>query len=212
MYNDALSALDRVLEPRVDLPHPPPPYDDTKLTAVNEAWNILPAGAPAIDTSLKGRLRAFIWRMVGPPLETQRQFNAALVDHLNRNVAAHQEAQKAIASAIATLGEHLERQMRLQSHLIQYLQTVTRYVDTRDRLHAAEAEVPMQGTAAVAARLAQALGVAGRARRARRRAPRDARGSAGDGGHRAADGALAEARGREVARVVEKSEWTEKSG
>ena len=150
MYNDALSALDRVLEPRVDLPHPPPSYDDTKLTAVNEAWNILPAGAPAIDTSLKGRLRAFIWRIVGPPLETQRQFNAALVDHLNRNVAAHQEAQKAIASAIATLGEHLERQMRLQSHLIQYLQTVTGYIDTRDRLHAAEAEVPMQGTAAVA--------------------------------------------------------------
>jgi O-antigen chain-terminating methyltransferase len=48
------------------------------------------------------------------------------------------------------VGEHLERQMRLQSHLIQYLQTVTGYIDTRDRLHAAEAEVPMQGTAAVA--------------------------------------------------------------
>jgi len=150
VYNDALSALDRVLEPRVDLPHPPPSYDDTKLTTVNEAWNILPAGPPAIDTSLKGRLRAFIWRIVGPPLETQRQFNAALVDHLNRNVTAHQEAQKAIASTIATLGDHLARQMRLQSHLIQYLQTVTGYIDTRDRLHAAEAEVPMQGTAAVA--------------------------------------------------------------
>ena len=48
VYNDALSALDRVLEPRVDLPHPPPSYDDTKLTTVNEAWNILPAGPPAL--------------------------------------------------------------------------------------------------------------------------------------------------------------------
>jgi O-antigen chain-terminating methyltransferase len=150
VYNDALSALDRVLEPRVDLPHPPPPYDDAKLSAVNEAWNILPEGPPAIDSSLKGRLRAFVWRLVGPPLETQRQFNASLVDHLNRNVTPHGEAQKAIASTIATLADHLDRQLRLQAHLIQYLQTVTAYIDTRDRLHAAEAEVPMQGTAAVA--------------------------------------------------------------
>ena len=48
-----------------------------------------------MNGSLKGRLRAFIWRIVGPPLETQRQFNAALVDHLNRNVHAHEESAKA---------------------------------------------------------------------------------------------------------------------
>jgi SAM-dependent methyltransferase len=139
-YNDALSALDRVLEPRVDLPHPPPGYDEAKVTAINEAWNILPSGAPSVDGSIKGRLRAFVWRLVGPPLELQKQFNATLVDHLNRNVEAHREAAKAIASAIATMGDHLERERRLQAHLIQYLQTLTLYVDSRDRLVASEAE------------------------------------------------------------------------
>ena len=44
---------------------------------------LVPAGAPSIDRSLKGRLRALIWRIVGPPLETQKGFNASLVDHLD---------------------------------------------------------------------------------------------------------------------------------
>ena len=148
-YNEALSALDRVLEPPVDLPHPPPAYDEAKITAINETWNILPSGAPPADGSVKGRLRAFVWRLVGPPLETQKQFNATLVDHLNRNVEAHRETAKAVASAIATLGGHLERQRRLQAHLIQYLQTVTLYIDTRDRLVATEAEVPHAGMHAI---------------------------------------------------------------
>jgi len=148
IYNEAFTALDRALMKLPEFPHPPPPYDEHQITPLNAAWDIGAAAPPA--GRFTKRLTALVWRIVGPPLETQRQFNAALVDHLNRNVTAHQEAQKAIASTIAMLGEHLERQMRLQSHLIQYLQTVTGYIDTRDRLHAAEAEVPMQGTAAVA--------------------------------------------------------------
>lgn len=149
-YNEALSALDRVLEPPVDLPHPPPPYDEEKITPLNQAWNTLPTGAPPVDSSMKGRLRAFVWRLVGPPLEAQKHFNATLVDHVNRNIAAHREAQKAVASAIATIGEHLDRQRRLQTHLIQYLQTVTLYIDSRDRLVASQAEVPTMGLGAIA--------------------------------------------------------------
>ncbi|MFI5178005.1 MAG: class I SAM-dependent methyltransferase, partial [Vicinamibacterales bacterium] len=121
------------------------PYDEAKVPAVNQAWDILPQGAPAIDGSIKGRLRAFVWRMVGPPLETQKHFNATLVDHLNRNVAAHRESQKAIASVIALTGQHLERQIHLQSHLIRFLQTMTLYVDTKDRSVKAEAEVVNAG-------------------------------------------------------------------
>src|SRR5207249_2619285 len=85
LYNAALTALDQSLVLAPEMPHPPPPYDDSQITPVNLAWNILPAGAPQFDRSLKGRLRAFVWRLVGPALETQKQFNAALVDHLNRN-------------------------------------------------------------------------------------------------------------------------------
>ena len=79
------------------------PTTTAKLTAVNERVEH-PAGGRAGDRQLaQGPAARFVWRIVGPPLETQRQFNAALVDHLNRNVTAHREAQKAIASAIATL-------------------------------------------------------------------------------------------------------------
>ena len=35
------------------------------------------------------RLAGFVWRLVAPYFEQQQAFNSALVDHVNRNVAAH---------------------------------------------------------------------------------------------------------------------------
>ena len=141
LYNTALTALDRAVQSRPPMPDPPPPYDDTKLSDVNTAWNILPAGPPALDRSFKGRLRGFIWRLVGPSLDTQKQFNAALVDHLNRNVVAHREAQKAITTAIEVLRQQAEGLAHFERHLIQYLQTVTLYVDTKDRAAGGQSQV-----------------------------------------------------------------------
>jgi SAM-dependent methyltransferase len=132
-YNEALTALDRALVAAPAATDAVPAYDDSQVFAINDAWNILPAGAPSVDRSLKGRLRGFIWRLVGPPLEQQRHFNAALVDHLNRNVAGHRDAHAAIAALTSTLASYAEGLMRLQAHLVQYLQTITLYVDTRDR-------------------------------------------------------------------------------
>src|SRR5581483_4637874 len=88
LYNAALTAVDQALQRVPPMPDPPPAYDEQQITPINLAWDILPDGAPRADGSLKGRLRAFVWRLVGPPLETQKRFNAALVDHLNRNIAA----------------------------------------------------------------------------------------------------------------------------
>jgi SAM-dependent methyltransferase len=133
LYNDALTALDRVLPRQPALPQAPQPYDAVRVGDLNAGWDILPDGAPPADRSLKGRLRAFVWRLVGPPLEAQRQFNAALVDHVNRNAAAWQEAPRAIAAAADTLGRALQDHIRFESLLIQYLQTITAYVDTKDR-------------------------------------------------------------------------------
>jgi len=138
-YNDALTALDRELQPEPTLPHPPTGYDTEKLPALNEAWNILPADAPPLDRSIKGRMRAFVWRLVGPALETQRHFNATLVEHLNRNVESHQASRESITTTIAMLGQQAERLTRFQGLLIQYLQTITLYIDTRDRSVSAEA-------------------------------------------------------------------------
>jgi SAM-dependent methyltransferase len=132
-YNDALTALDALKAPATAAPAAAPPYDDAKLADINAAWNILPSGAPPIDGSLKGRLRAMIWRIAGPPLEAQKHFNAAIVDHLNRNVASHRETAAAIAAASDALREQAAWSAHLHALLVQFLQTVTLYVDTRDR-------------------------------------------------------------------------------
>jgi 2-polyprenyl-3-methyl-5-hydroxy-6-metoxy-1,4-benzoquinol methylase len=132
-YNDALSAVDRAIQAPPRVPPAPRPYDDQQVTPINRAWNILPDGAPRIDRSIRGRLRAFIWRIVGPPLDTQKQFNAAVVDHINRNVPGHREVQQTLAAVIDVIRGEFEALVRFESLLVQYLQTITAYVDTKDR-------------------------------------------------------------------------------
>jgi SAM-dependent methyltransferase len=141
LYNTALTALDRSLHAEPDLPGSPAGFDDSQVNAINLAWNILPDGGPPIDGSLRGRLRGFVWRLVGPALEQQRGFNAALVDHLNRNLQAHRDAGQSLAALVAVLREHFAALVNFQQHLIQYLQTITLYVDTKDRSTAAQAQV-----------------------------------------------------------------------
>lgn len=132
-YNAALTALDRSIPPPPELPHPPPSYETAQFRELQRTWDPLAGGAPQIDGSLKGRLRGLIWRLIGPPLEKQRQFNAAVLEHLSRNVHVHEERQKAAASTIALCADQIAALASFQSHLIQYLQTMTLYVDTRDR-------------------------------------------------------------------------------
>ena len=76
-YNEALTALDGTVPATPELPVGPQAYDESRLPALNEAWNILPSGAPAAGRSLKGRLRGFIWRLVGPSLEERGELVAA---------------------------------------------------------------------------------------------------------------------------------------
>ncbi len=140
-YNERLTGVDQSLLKRPELPHPPPAYDETQITPLNLAWNILPDGEPTVDRSLKGRLRGFIWRLIGPPLATQKAFNAALVDHVNRNVAAHRESERAIATTIELIRQQTEAHLQFQSALITLLQSLTLYVDTRDRQVSGHAEV-----------------------------------------------------------------------
>jgi 2-polyprenyl-3-methyl-5-hydroxy-6-metoxy-1,4-benzoquinol methylase len=140
-YNAALTALDQSLQPPPELPDPPPEYDELQVTPINTGWDILPAGAPAVDGSWRGRLRSFIWNLVGPPLEQQRQFNAALVDHLNRNTVGHRESARAVATLVGAVRQHLAGIVAFQNRLILYLQTITLYADTKDRAVAGQAQV-----------------------------------------------------------------------
>jgi SAM-dependent methyltransferase len=134
LYNDALTAVDRALRSAPALPEPPPPYDEARLADLNAAWDILPGGAPSLEGgSFKNRLRRFVWRLIGPSLETQKRFNAALVDHLNRNATAHRESAQAVGALLGAIGRELRARERFESLLVQYLQTITVYVDSKDR-------------------------------------------------------------------------------
>jgi SAM-dependent methyltransferase len=133
LYNEALTELDSALHPAPSLPDAPRPFDATRVAELNAAWDIVRDHTPAVDRSLGGRLRGFIWRLIGPPLDAQRQFNAALVDHLNRNAAQQDEGPRAVAALLDVIGREFDELARFQSLLVQYLQTITVYVDSKDR-------------------------------------------------------------------------------
>ena len=130
-YNDALTALDRALQRLRDVPHPPPPYDEHQLTPLNERWDLL--AVKPVDRGWRGRLRSVIWSAVAPLFERQHAFNAALVEHLNRNTSVHREVAASAATTLAFMHEELGKAIEFQSRIVQYLQTITPYVDTKDR-------------------------------------------------------------------------------
>ena len=132
-YNRTLTDLDASIQTPPELPPPPPPFDDFQVSPINERWQLVAPEGPDLGTGWRGRLNRLVWRLVGPLLERQQSFNAALVDHVNRNVAPAREGQKATASLIALVGGHLEALETFESRLIQYLQQITPYVDTKDR-------------------------------------------------------------------------------
>ena len=147
-YNDALTALDCAIAARVDVPAPPASYDATRLPEANRTWDI-PAGPSAPDRTFKGRMRAFVWGLVGPIFASQRHFNATIVDHLNRNVAAHEQSKAAADALIRALTAHIDAQIQFQARLLHLLQHVTLYVDTKDRAVAGRQDVLNAGLSAV---------------------------------------------------------------
>jgi O-antigen chain-terminating methyltransferase len=130
-YNDALTALDRVVVRPPTLPHPPPVYDEHQVTPLNQTCDVLVA--PAAAGGLKGRLAAFVWRIVAPTLQKQAAFNSVVVDHVNRNVAVHRATHDVFAGLSAAVQGHVEDLLAFRARLMLYLQQITPFVDTKDR-------------------------------------------------------------------------------
>ena len=130
-YNAALTALDRSIRPPAAIPQPQSGLDDHQITPLNEAWNILPA--PPQASGLRRKLTGYIWGVVGPYLQRQLAFNSLLVDHINRNAAARREAHRSAEATAAGLRQQLAALAEFEARLMQYLQQVTAYVDTKDR-------------------------------------------------------------------------------
>jgi len=133
LYNEALTRLDAAIQKPSEHPHPPPPYDDFQVTPLNQRWELLPL-KPDEGKGWLARIRAHAWAMVAPLFERQQAFNAALVDHINRNVAIHRETTRALETTLEMLRDDRQKRMEYQTLLILYAQNVTGYVDTKDRL------------------------------------------------------------------------------
>jgi SAM-dependent methyltransferase len=132
-YNEALTALDAAaLAPDLALPKPPPGPDDSQAEALNQQWEILPAGSVPTFSGWRGKLAGFVWRLVAPALERQQTFNSRLVDHLNRNLAVQHAMRGASEQTLAALERQAGALAAFQSRLIVYLQQLTPYVDTKD--------------------------------------------------------------------------------
>jgi SAM-dependent methyltransferase len=126
-------------------PEPPPPYDEQKLPDINVAFNAL---------------------VEKPAFDRQMAFNAALVEHLNRNAAAHRQAHLAIAEAVARLRESSEALVTFESRLVQFLQQITpladaHYREINDAIEQLRTITNVAQRAAIAAQRASAQGAAG---------------------------------------------------
>jgi 2-polyprenyl-3-methyl-5-hydroxy-6-metoxy-1,4-benzoquinol methylase len=130
-YNEALTLLDRAIQSAPDLPGAPPAYDETLLPTINDTWKILPdEGHP--EAGWASRLGP-AWPALEPLFQQQRAFNAAVVEHLNRNVATHRETHAALERALPALRNGFDALERFESLLVQFLQTITPLSDTHYR-------------------------------------------------------------------------------
>ena len=130
-YNDALTRLDRAIQQLpADFPRPPSVPDEHQVTPLNTLWKI---DVPAARGGVAAPLVSAIRRIVAPLFEQQQAFNAALVDHVNRNVTVARETRSSIDSTLTVMRDTIAELIRFQSMLVEFLQQVTPYVDTRDR-------------------------------------------------------------------------------
>jgi O-antigen chain-terminating methyltransferase len=146
-YNEALTIVDRAL-PRV----PDPPATAASSAAppspLRDRLAILSA-APRMARGWRARAAEFVWSVVSPALERQQAFNAAAAEELDRLQSANLDTARAVDAASAAWRDHLEAFYAFDSRLVQYLQQITPFIDTRVRvLEQALEELRMAAAAA----------------------------------------------------------------
>ena len=123
-YNDALTALDRAIQSPAVLPGAPQPF---------KAGRPVPAPAQTPDGGLKAIVRGILWRILGSPPGIDQRLHSAAAEQTNWAAAVHVELQERISALREAVGREFQALARFESLLIQYLQTITLYVDTKDR-------------------------------------------------------------------------------
>ena len=118
-----------------------PPPDRSQLERLNRLYRIIdqaPAGA-----GLKARLASSARRLLGRVLSRQQEFNAVLVDHINRNMAlgleAHHSSVNTIEWMAGTIDGYKDARDEVERHL-EALLARERRNDTAVRALAAQLE------------------------------------------------------------------------
>src|SRR5258705_1581170 len=94
-------------ELKVDGPPAIPPPDRHQIERLNSLYRIVdetPSGG-----GLEARLASGVRRLLGRVLSRQQEFNAVVVDHLNRNMAVGVEAHHASLKTIDWIGGAVDR-------------------------------------------------------------------------------------------------------
>ena len=92
---------------KASLPAAVPPPDRSQIERLNTLYRII-EDAPA-GGGLKARLASGARRLLSRVLSRQQEFNAALVDHINRNLPLHFEAHRATLGLIDWVSASVER-------------------------------------------------------------------------------------------------------
>lgn len=132
-YNEAFDLVDKARQQSPEWPDPPPRYDEEKLHTLNVKWDILPDGSVKRPEGLKGPMFDAVWPVLEPILKQQREFNSDLVNHLNRNIVPHRQANDALAQIVPGLREGFNGLCLFEHLAVHFLQTITPFVDTRER-------------------------------------------------------------------------------
>jgi SAM-dependent methyltransferase len=97
-----------------------PPPDRSQLERLNTLYRIVDR-EPAAGSGLKARLASSARRLLGRVLSRQQEFNAAVVDHINRNMALGLEAHHASVNTIewmaGTIDGYRDARDEIQRHL-----------------------------------------------------------------------------------------------
>ena len=134
-YNDALTRLDRALPGALDPPPPTPAHPDAgALREAAEAAGGARWAPPAPGAApWWGWLHRILEPLVAPAFARQERFDRALLAHLTAQAEADAARRRRDAETLARIGTHLAETRTFESRLLQYLQRITAFVDTRDR-------------------------------------------------------------------------------
>ena len=132
-YNDALTRLDEAIRPLREPPAPAPATPAEEPPALADGGDLSLSNRGSPEPGWRRWVRSLIAPVVGPALERQVVFNRTLVMHLARLAAARRGEREVAERLAAFLREEADALATFQSRLVQYVQQLTPYVDTKDR-------------------------------------------------------------------------------